>query len=155
MRRLLVLAGLLLMFGGMVAQAQDEAPGQQVQITVPVASGGFSCGRHSYPLYCYGVPTNVGGTFWMDIYSVQQNGFILFNDVLDLGMGTVTKVTNTAEGIQVEFHGFTNDGDNDPYTGIGVFTFSSIKMKTGSGRGGGYPGYILMLRSGSITITYN
>ena len=72
------------------ANAQEELSNAQSTITVAVPTGGFSCGRSSYPLYCYGVPANIGGTFWLDAYYGAQNGFILFNNMADLGQATIT-----------------------------------------------------------------
>src|SRR6202035_624990 len=43
----------------LTAKAQDEAPGTQSTINVVAPHG---CGRASYPVYCYGVPTDQGGT---------------------------------------------------------------------------------------------
>ena len=143
--------------------AQDEAPGSQSVITASVPTGGFSCGRASYPAYCYGVPA-LGGTFWLDVYYnayPQPNGFIAFNNVADLGMASVTGATVVKNSLglvtelDVTFNGTTNDGDSGTYTGTGKFTFSYYKMSSGSGRGGGYPGYVQILTSGTLTITYN
>jgi hypothetical protein len=136
------------------AHAQDETPGQQSQIVASVPPGGYSCGRNSYPLYCYGVPVNVGGTFWLDVYYNTGSGFILFNSVADLGQGTITSAAATTNSLgqvtqlTVTFGGSTNDGDGGTYTGTGTFTFSYYKCSSR------YCGYIQVLQSGTISITY-
>ena len=137
------------------ANAQEELSNAQSTITVAVPTGGFSCGRSSYPLYCYGVPANIGGTFWLDAYYGAQNGFILFNNMADLGQATITSssVIKNAGGfvtqLTVGFNGYTNDGDGDTYAGTGVFTFSYYKCSSK------YCGYIALMQSGTLTITYN
>jgi len=142
----------------------DETPGQQSQILASVPTGGYSCGRASYPLNCYGITANIGGTFWVDIYTnayPTPTGFIYFFGVADLGQATITGATTTKNSlgqvtnVVVTFTGNTNDGDNGTYSGTGNFTFTQYKMSGGSGRGGGYPGYIQILTAGSLTITYN
>lgn len=162
MRKAIVLAALFLGLG-IPALAQDEAPGQQVQITASVPVGGFSCGRASYPVYCFGVSANVGGTLWLDAYTnsyPSPSGFIEFSGVLDLGQARITNtiVTRNALGqvsqLTVAFSGSTVD-DGGTYSGTAYFTFSYVKMKGGSGRGGGYPGYLLLMTGGALTITYN
>src|SRR5260370_26200204 len=86
-----------------VCYSQDEKPGQVLQIQTNVGSG-YNCGRASSPLYCYGIPVNVGtvnggnGSFWLDTYVTGYNsgtGFIAFNGVEDLGQGTITSNTPT------------------------------------------------------------
>jgi hypothetical protein len=163
MKKLLVLALLALAFCfALPSQAQDETPGQQTVITVAVPTGGFSCGRANYPLYCIGVPANVGGTFWMDVYykASNPNGFILFNGVLDLGQASVTAATYTLNSLgqpvtfHVAFQGLTNDGDNDTYTGTGDFTFSYVYHAGGGGRGNSSY-YVQLMQTGTLTITYN
>ena len=45
-------------------------------------SSPHSCGRVSYPLYCYGIPISVNGTagtVWLDAYYQSNSGFGLFN----------------------------------------------------------------------------
>lgn len=159
-----ILIGLALSMAMVVgAKAQDEVPGSQSQIIAAVPTGGFHCGRATYPLDCYGVPANIGGTFWLTLQykaSPSPTGFIAFNGVADLGMATITSavVTTDAKGnvmsADVTFKGMTNDGDGDSYTGTGHFTFSYYKSASGSGRGGGYPGMIMLMQSGTLTIQY-
>src|SRR5208283_3456037 len=81
-----------------VGHAQDEAPGQVLEFLTNVGSG-YNCGRASTPLYCYGIPVNIGtdaggnGKFWLDTYVSGYNagkGFVLFMGVADLGEGIVT-----------------------------------------------------------------
>ncbi len=113
------------------AQVPDEALGHQVVFTgTKLPANGYSCGRSTYPLYCYGVPTDDGGTFWLDVY---YNAY--------------PKPTG--------FNGLTNDGDNDTYSGTASFTFTYVKMTGGSGRGGGYPGYLMYVSGYTMTIPYN
>jgi hypothetical protein len=141
------------------ARPQDETPGSQSTITAAVPAGGYSCGRASYPEYCFGVPTNFGGTFWLDCYyKGEQNqnvfGFIVFNNVVDLGQATITQASVVMgpagpTSLTVTFHGTTNDGDNGNYTGTGTFTFAYYK----GGYGRSYGWYQTMTR-GSMTITY-
>jgi len=140
----------------------DEVPGSQSQIIAGVATGGFSCGRETYPLYCYGIPANVGGTFWLDVsYNAtpSQTGFVSFNSVLDLGQGTITGATFTTNSLgqitqmDIVFNGTTNDGDNGAYTGTGSFTFSYVYSSGGGGKGN-LGGYVQLLQTGSLTITY-
>jgi hypothetical protein len=163
LKRALFLLVLVLALGAIPLKAQDETPGSQSTITASIASGGFSCGRASYPAYCYGVPA-LGGTFWLDVYYnayPHANGFIAFNNVADLGYSTVVaaSVVKDASGLvtelDVSFAGVTNDGDNGTYSGTGKFVFSYYKMSSGSGRGGGYPGYVQILQSATLTINYN
>lgn len=145
------------------AHAQDETPGQQSQIAASVPTAGYSCGRNSYPLNCSGIPANVGGTFWLDVYynNSPATGFILFNGVADLGQATITSATTTKDSLghvmqlSVTFQGTTNDGDNGTFAGTGTFNFTFYKTSGGSGRGGGYPGYIMILTSGTLVLTYN
>lgn len=165
MKRLLVLAGLLLMFGGTVAHAQDETPGQTIVFTgTKLPADGYSCGRATYPIYCYGVPTDDGGSFWLDVYYnayPKATGFIYFFNVADLGQASITSATvqknalGQVSKLDVTFNGLTNDGDNDTYSGAATFTFTYIKMRSGSGRGGGYPGYLMYVSSYSMAVMYN
>src|SRR5258708_34912750 len=138
------------------AHAQDEAPGSQSQIVAAIPAGGFSCGRASYPLYCYGIPANIGRTFWLDSYWQAGNGFIAFNGVADLGQATITSsqvtsrnASNEVTGLTVQFHGSTNAGDGGTYIGSGTFTFSYYHCTSR------YCGDVMVLQSGSMTITYN
>lgn len=151
-----------------VAKGQDETPGQQVTITAAVPATGHSCGHSSYPLYCYGIPADVGGSFWIDVYYAAYGGptgFIAFNEVLDLGMARVTDATLTYiqpgqpfAGYPLTIHlvldGVTNDGDSDSYSGVADFTFSYVAVGACSGRGcSRLP--IRYVQSGTMTITYN
>jgi hypothetical protein len=145
------------------SQAPDEVPGTQSQIIASVPTGGFSCGRASYPLYCYGIPTNVGGSFWLDVqYNAYPSptGFIAFNQVVDLGQGTITGATMTKNSsgqitnMSITFTGGTNDGDGGTYSGTGTFAFTYYHVAGGGGRGSsGY--YVQVLQSGTLTITYH
>jgi hypothetical protein len=148
----------------MAATPADEIPGQQSQIVASVPIGGYSCGRQSYPTNCYGIPANVGGTFWLDAYTnayPSPTGFIAFFGVADLDQATITNATTVKNSLgqvtqlAVVFKGNTNDGDGGTYSGSAVFTFSYYKMSGGGGRGNGYPGYVQILTNGSLTITYN
>ncbi len=170
MKKLSVLAGLALALGiaALPMSAQDETPGQQTQLTVSAPTGGHSCGRSSYPLYCFGVPMNVGGTFWLDVYYKAYGGptgFILFNGVLDLDMAQVTGFTYTTipvgqpfagqlSTVHVEFTGLTNDGDSDTFTGTADLTFSYIASGPCSGRGCSMLP-VRLVKSGTLVVTYN
>lgn len=162
MMKMRIMAALFLALS-VPAFAQDETPGQQAQVIASVPVGGYSCGRATYPIYCFGVPANVGGTFWLDAYTNSYpapNGFIEFSGVLDLGQAKITNaiVTRNALGqvsqLTVAFSGNTVD-DGGTYSGTAYFTFNYVKMRGGSGRGGGYPGYLLLMAGGALTITYN
>jgi hypothetical protein len=144
---------------------QDEAPGQQIVYTgVKLPANGYSCGRATYPIYCYGIPADDGGTFWLDVYwnsYPKPTGFISWQNVADLGQASVTAATITRNSngqvsqLDITFNGLTNDGDNDSYSGVATFTFSYVKMTGGSGRGGGYPGWLMYVTGYTMTITYN
>jgi len=144
-------------------QAQDEVSATLSTITAAVPTGGFSCGRARYPEYCYGVPA-LGGTFWLDVYYnayPSPNGFIAFNNVADFGQAIITAASftlnpkNQIVTLHVVFNGTTNDGDNDAYTGTADFTFSYVYMRGGGGKGGGYPDYVQLMQSGTLTIKYS
>ncbi len=152
-----------------VGRAQDEPPGQLLQFQTNVGTG-YNCGRVSSPLYCYGIPVNIGtsaggnGSFWLDTYTSGYNagkGFVLFMGVADLGEGTVTSnipTTNTSGQITklvVNFNGPTNDGDNGTYTGTMTLTFSYYYSSSGGGRGGAGAGWRFICTGGSVQITYN
>jgi hypothetical protein len=152
-----------------VCHSQDERPGQVLQIQTNVGSG-YNCGRVSSPLYCYGIPVNIGtanggnGTFWLDTYVSGYNagtGFVAFNGVADLGQGTVTSTvptTNSAGHVTklvVDFAGKTNDGDSGSYTGTMTLTFSYYYSSGGGGRGGAGAGWRFICTGGSIAITYH
>ncbi len=156
------------MLGHGVGHAQDEAPGQVLQFKANVGTG-YNCGRVSSPLYCYGIPVNIGsdaggnGTFWLDTYVTGYNagtGFVLFLGVADLGEGIVTSnvpTTNSSGQITklvVNFHGLTNDGDNGTYTGTMTLTFSYYYSSGGGGRGGAGAGWRFICTGGSVKITY-
>jgi hypothetical protein len=154
--------------------AQDELPGQQLTITAYLGPNGYSCGRASYPIYCYGFPavatdvttgTTVGvGAGWLDVYTnayPSPTGFIAWvQAVADLGQASVKSATYTGDYINgtqlnISFRGLTNDGDNDTYSGTATFNFRFVKQVGGSGRGGGYPGYVMYLTGYTMTVTYN
>ena len=151
-----------------VSKAQDEAPGQVLQFETNVGTG-YNCGHVSTPLYCYGIPVNIGtgsggnGTFWLDTYLSGYNagtGFVLFNGVADLGQATVTSNVPTlnsagqVSSLAVNFKGSTTDGDNGTYTGTMKLTFSYYYTSVGSGRGGGGSGWHFVCTGGSVKITY-
>jgi hypothetical protein len=168
MKRTLALA-LLALAVAIPSYAQDETPGQQTTITVAVPATGHPCGHSSYPLYCYGVPVDVGGVFWMDVYYnayYGPTGFILFNDVLDLGEGYVTAITFTyipadqpfhgyPATVHIEFNGFTNDGDNDAYSGVADLAFRYEAVQSCSGRGCSRLPIRYIKPGGTLVITYN
>ena len=152
-----------------VGHAQDEAPGQVLEFLTNVGSG-YNCGRASTPLYCYGIPVNIGtdaggnGKFWLDTYVSGYNagkGFVLFMGVADLGEGIVTSNIPTLNSsgqvtqLVVNFHGSTNDGDNGTYTGTMTLTFSYYYSSGGGGRGGAGAGWRFICTGGSVQITYN
>jgi hypothetical protein len=120
-----------------MAHAQDETLGQVLDFAGNVGTGA-PCG--SYPMSCTG-PTNIGGTFWINIQpTMGSTGALFLNGVADFGtsLATVTQVgapylyvPNTNKGvagtyssITVTFTGTTTDGDNDTYTGTAKFTFT-------------------------------
>jgi len=147
------------------AQVPEESQGAKVTFAgTKLPANGYSCGRSTYPLYCYGVPTDDGGTFWLDVYYnayPKPTGFIQFFNVADLGQASITSATTQKDTLghisqlDVAFNGLTNDGDNDTYSGTASFTFTYVKMTGGSGRGGGYPGYLMYVSGYTMTITYN
>jgi hypothetical protein len=145
----------------MPAKAQDEAPASQSTILANVGNG-QACGKASYPEYCYGVPTNQGGTFWLDAYYNGYNnngvvsGFILFNGVADLqGSATITTASTVKNSqglvtsLTIGFNGTTAD-DGGTYTGTAIFTFTYYK----GGYGRNY-GYYQTMTGGTVVITYN
>lgn len=164
MKRSFALA-LLALAMALPSRAQDETPGQQIVYTgTKLPADGYSCGRASYPIYCYNIPADDSGTFWLDVYwnaYPKPSGFISWYGVADLGQASIVDatITRNAQGnvgrLDISFNGLTNDGDNDTYSGVASFTFTYVKMKTGSGRGGGYPGYVMYVSGYSMTITYN
>jgi hypothetical protein len=164
----LALAALALCFSALsheICQAQEETPGQVLQIQTNVGSG-YNCGRVSTPLYCYGIPVNVGppsggnGTFWLDTNPSTGSGFVLFSGVADLGQGTISSATPTRNSagqitkLAVVFSGLTNDGDNGTYAGTMTLTFSYYYSSGGGGRGGAGGGSRFICTGGSLTITY-
>jgi hypothetical protein len=159
MKRALIAVGLIALAFAVPSFAQDEAPGQQSIIVASVPTGGFNCGRASYPEYCYGVPANVGGTFWLDCCYNAGKGFIVFNNVVDLGQATIDSAVPTKNSagfmtkLDITFHGSTDDRDRGTYTGTGTFTFSYYYFPGGVRRGDA--GYRQLMQSGSLTITYN
>jgi len=166
MKRLLALSLFALALAA-PSHAQEETPGYQMAFTgTKLPASGYSCGRATYPIYCYGIPADDGGTFWLDVYwnaYPNPTGFIQFNNVEDLGQASITispgGVTKNSLGqvsrLDVTFSGLTNDSDNDTYSGTASFTFTYVKMTSGSGRGGGYPGYVMYVSSYTMTIQYN
>lgn len=167
MKKLSVMAGMVLALGlaVMPVKAQDETPGQQIVFTgTALPANGYSCGRASYPLYCYGIPADSGGSFWLDVYYnayPKPTGFIQFFNVADIGQASIVTAVvsrnalNQVNKLDVTFTGLTNDGDNGSYSGVATFNFTYVKMTGGSGRGGGYPGNLMYVSSYSMTITYN
>ena len=161
MTRALLTVALIAVAFAVPSFAQDEAPGQQSLIVASVPTGGFNCGRAGYSEYCYGVPANVGGTFWLDcFYNGAPNGsrgFIHFNSVADLGQATIdsaTVVKNSAglvTKLDITFHGSTDDRNRGTYRGTGAFTFSYY-YSPGGGRSGA--DYRQLMQNGSLTITY-
>ncbi len=163
------LALVFFLLGYTVSYAQDEPPGQVLNFQTNVGTG-YNCGRASSPLYCYGIPVNIGtgaggnGSFWLDTYVTGYNagtGFVLFKGVADLGQATVTSnipTTNSSGQVTklvVNFQGSTNDGDNGTYTGTMTLTFSYYYSSGGGGRGGAGAGWRFICTGGSVSITYN
>jgi hypothetical protein len=151
-----------------VCQTPDEPAGYTTTIQTNVGSG-YNCGRVSSPLYCYGIPVNVGtgsggnGSFWLDTYvtgSGVGTGFIAFNGVSDLGQATVTSniptINNAGQvtSLEVSFNGKTIDGDNGTYTGTMVLTFSYYYSSGGGGRGGAGSGWRFICTGGYLKIKY-
>jgi hypothetical protein len=163
MKRALLTVALIAVAFAVPSFAQDEAPGQQSLIVASVPTGGFNCGRAGYSEYCYGVPANVGGTFWLDCYyngaPNGSSGLILFNNVADLGQATIDSaiVAKNSAGLvtklDITLHGSTDDRHRGTYTGTGTFTFSYYYSPGGGGRGGA--SYRQLMQSGSLTSTYN
>jgi len=164
----LFLGLIFILFSGVMAQAQNDAPGTQLQITVPIPTSGYGCGRAVNYFYCYGVPSSIGGSFWIDTTFSITSGqtaahFIEFEGVADLGQATVTSSVVTyatvfqkyqaVDTMNITFTGQTNDGDGGSYTGTATFTFS-YTYGSCSGRGCGIP-IARWIQSGSMTITYN
>jgi hypothetical protein len=154
--------------GAPACVAQDELPGQTLQFQTTVGAG-YSCGIVSSPLYCYGIPVNIGtgsgsnGTFWLDTFVTGYKagqGFVLFSGVADLGEATVTgnvPTTNSSGQVTqlvVSFAGTTNDGDGGTYTGTMTLTFSYYYSRGGGGRGGGGAGWHFLCTGGTVNITY-
>jgi hypothetical protein len=125
------------------------------------ASSPHSCGRVSYPLYCYGIPISVNGTpgtMWLDAYYQTNTGFALFNvqnpagtyvflstaniTGVNLTYGAVTYGTHTSLQIISAQVGLTfigdpdGDGDNDSSTAVMTLNFA-YSYGCSSGRGGG------------------
>jgi len=163
----LLLGVIWILFSGVMAHAQNEAPGSQLQIVVPIPTAGYGCGRATNYFYCFGVPSSIGGSFWIDTtFSITPGQiaahFIEFNGVADLGQATVTSAIATyatifqkyqeADTMDITFTGQTID-DGDTYTGTAHFTFV-YTYGSCSGRGCGIP-IARWIQSGSLTITYN
>lgn len=169
--RQLASIGLALAFcalGQVVGYSQDEKGGQILNFQTNVGTG-HNCGRVSTPLYCYGIPVNIGtgssgnGTFWLDTYLTGYNmntGFVAFNGVADLGEGHVSKNVPTYNSsgqvtkLVTYFSGTTNDGDNGTYDGTMTLTFSYYYYSGGGGRGGGGGGWYFICTGGASQITY-
>ncbi len=130
---------------------------------------GHNCGRASTPLYCYGIPVDIGtadggdGSFWLDTYVTGYNagtGFVLWMGVANLGQATVTSnipITNSSGQVTklvVDFRGLTNDGNNRPYSGMMTLTFSYYYSSGGGGKGGGGAGWRFICTGGAIRIVY-
>jgi hypothetical protein len=152
-----------------VCRAQDEPAGQLLKIQTNVGTG-YNCGRASSPLYCYGIPVNMGsasggnGTLWLDTYvtgAEAGTGFVQFNGVADLGEGHVTSnvpTTNSSGQVTklvVNFNGVTNDGDNGTYTGSMTLTFTYYYSSGGGGRGGAGAGWRFICTGGNLQIAYH
>ena len=154
MKKVLALLALAVIFT-VPAHAQDEAPGSQVQINGAILSTGFACGHASYPLYCYGIPLDNGGTVWLDSYynSTTAEGFLQFNNAGDLGYAQITGTAAYRNGngqiIQADYNftGSTTDGDGGAYTGTATFTFSYYQAPNRA--------WIRRVQSATLTITYN
>ena len=161
--------GICALNGAVCQTIPDEPKGSTTTITTNVGSG-YNCGRVSSPLYCYGIPVSAGpasggnGTIWLDTYVAGYNagtGFVAFNNVADLGQGTVTSnkilATNSAgqiTSLQVNFNGSTPD-DGGTYSGTMTLSFSYYYSSGGGGRGGAGAGWRFICTGGSINITYN
>lgn len=146
MTRKLALALFALALFSIPAHAQSTP----LAITINSSSSlPHSCGRVSYPLYCYGIPITVNGkpgTLWLDAYYQTNSGFALFNVQNPDGtyaflstanitgvtstFGTVTFGTHTSmqmTSIQValSFIGDPDsDGDDDSSTAVLSLNFS-------------------------------
>lgn len=148
------------------SQQADEKNGQLLPIQFNVGPAGFGCGHDSSPFYCYGIPVAVNGvasgTFWVDTYLTGYNagtGFILWNNVADLGQATIThnSFTGTAgfpPTVTVTFSGDTNDGDGGTYTGTMTLNLTYYYSSGGGGRGGGGGGWHFSCTGGTISIKY-
>jgi hypothetical protein len=112
-------------------------------------SSPHSCGRVSYPLYCYGIPISVNGTagtVWLDAYYQANSGFALFNvqnpdgtyaflstanitgvtTVLStVTFGTHTSMQITSIKVGLSFIGDPDsDGDDDSSTAVMTLNFT-------------------------------
>jgi hypothetical protein len=151
MRRFVPAVFLALSLLAVSAKAQDETQGSQSVITSVAPRG---CGVASVPFYCINVPTSIGGTCWFDIYYQGNDGgkygFIACNGVADLGRMTIDSA-QYAMGpygpteIDITFHGTTNDGDNDTFTGSGKLFITYYRFSRG---------YTQTLDHYTLTITY-
>jgi hypothetical protein len=144
------------------AHAQDETSGQQLLFKANIGTGA-GCG--AFPVACTG-PINIGGTFWFDFQpTIGSTGVLYLNGVADMGTSLVTVTTvaapaitglpSTYSKITIAFKGITNDGDNAPYTGTAILTFSWYYTRSGGGRGGGGGGWKALLTSATFAVTYN
>lgn len=147
----------------------NDSSGSTLHFQANVGSG-YNCGRVSSPLYCNGIPVNIGspnasgnGSFWLDTYvtgSSSGKGFIAWNGVEDLGQAQVTgnissyNSAGQVTSLQVNFAGTTNDGDGQTYTGTMKLTFTYYYSGGGGGRGGGGAGWRFICTGGSINVLY-
>jgi hypothetical protein len=129
-----IIAGLVLALVFFTVAPQAHAQDETMQFAANVGTGA-PCG--AYPTTCTG-PTNIGGTFWIDIQpTVGSTGALLMNGVADLGtsLATVTHVgaayvynlkviAGTYSSITVSYTGTTTDGTNSTYTGTATFNFT-------------------------------
>jgi hypothetical protein len=148
------------------SQKADEKKGQSLPIQFNIGPAGFSCGNDSTPFYCYGIPVAVNGaasgTFWVDTYLTGYNagtGFILWNNVADLGQATITHTTFTGTAafpptVTVTFSGDTNDGDGGTYAGTMTLSLTYYYSSGGGGKGGGGAGWYFYCTGGTISIKY-
>ena len=148
-------------------RAQDEPSGSVLDFQVNAGTG-YNCGRVSSPLYCYGIPVNIGpatggnGSFWIDTYVSGFNAgkVVLFNGVADLGQATIidkapsTNASGQVTGLTVDFRGMTNDNDGDTYVGTMNLTFSYYYSRGGGGKGGGGAGWRFVCTGGSVHVQY-
>lgn len=173
------LAALALVLFAIQAHAQDapSARAQDAPLAITIdssTSSPHSCGRVSYPLYCYGIPISVNnkpGTLWLDVYYNTNSGFALFNvenpdgtyaflstaniTGVKLTFGTVTYGTHTSLQITSTKVGLTftgdPDGDADKDSSTAVLT-QHFAYSYGCSGGRGYSCFwVQQATGGSIT----